>query len=58
MSWCSYNFIKFPMCIYNFNVAFRISTNQRARRDGDSYKKYMDNNKRQVFYMEKHIEYT
>ena len=27
MSWCSYNFIKFSMCIYNFNVAFRISTN-------------------------------
>ncbi len=27
MSWCIYNFVKFPMCIYNFNVAFRISTN-------------------------------
>ena len=28
MPWCSYNFIKFSMCIYNFNVAFRISTNR------------------------------
>lgn len=28
MSWCIYNFVKFPMCIYNFNVAFRISTNR------------------------------
>ena len=25
---CSYNFIKFSMCSYNFNVAFRISINR------------------------------
>lgn len=26
---CSYNFIKFSMCSYNFNVAVRISINHR-----------------------------
>ena len=26
---CSYNFIKFSMCSYNFNVAVRISINLR-----------------------------
>lgn len=25
---CSYNFIKFSMCSYNFNVAVKISINQ------------------------------
>ena len=25
---CNYNFIKLSMCIYNFNVAFRISINR------------------------------
>ena len=29
MPWCIYNFMKFSMCIYNFNVAFRISINQK-----------------------------
>ncbi len=28
---CSYNFIKFSMCSYNFNVAVRISINLYAR---------------------------
>ena len=28
---CSYNFIKFSMCSYNFNVAVRISINQILR---------------------------
>ena len=27
---CSYNFIKFSMCSYNFNVAVRISINPDA----------------------------
>ena len=27
MTACSYNFIKFSMCSYNFNVAVRISIN-------------------------------
>lgn len=37
---CSYNFIKFSMCSYNFNVAVRISINLCAK----------FNEKRNVFY--------
>ena len=29
---CSYNFIKFSMCSYNFNVAVRISINPETAR--------------------------
>ena len=31
MTACSYNFIKFSMCSYNFNVAVRISINLGKR---------------------------
>lgn len=34
---CSYNFIKFSMCSYNFNVAVRISINLPGRNDGKPY---------------------
>lgn len=37
MTACSYNFIKFSMCSYNFNVAVRISINLGKRQ----VKKYM-----------------
>ena len=32
---CSYNFIKFSMCSYNFNVAVRISINPTGRVSSD-----------------------
>lgn len=34
---CSYNFIKFSMCSYNFNVAVRISINRGVSQDKSSY---------------------
>lgn len=45
MSWCIYNFVKFPMCIYNFNVAFRISINQHQKYlewNGDRFRRCAD----------------
>ena len=42
---CSYNFIKFSMCSYNFNVAVRISINRRFFFDFYTYEKRIDKDK-------------
>lgn len=39
---CSYNFIKLSMCIYNFNVAVRISINLNMAEAGESIHKMHD----------------
>ena len=58
MSWCSYNFMKFPMCIYNFNVAFRISTNRTWLKQEKVFVKCMINDKEQVLDLETDSTYN
>lgn len=42
MTGCGYNFIRFSMCSYNFNVAVRISINPHIIGDILRHVKYLD----------------
>ena len=55
---CSYNFIKLSMCIYNFNVAVRISINLTWLKQEKVFIKCMINDKEQVLDLETDSTYN